>query len=287
MAEAQCPASCGEMIQGLILGSEKLISCPINWFSTVEVKNGKPDQVLERPMMRQALLSALKLLGIPEKYSQELAIRYKSTIPIAKGMASSTADIAATAMATARHFGTTLSELSIAKLCVSLEPTDSTIFNKLTLFDHNKGEIHQQFDWVPDLDILILESPSQLNTADYHRMDRHSQLMQNEATVSDAWQLYQTGMMLKDVSMLGKATTLSAVASQKILPKMHFQKLLELTSEFSLTGLNVAHSGTIIGLLINKTINDPEKIIRTIKDSELRHCYSRIHQTQLMSGGIR
>lgn len=287
MAEAQCPASCGEMIQGLILGSEKLISCPINWFSTVEVKNGKPDPFFERPMMRQALLSALKLLGIPEKYSQELAIRYKSTIPIAKGMASSTADIAATAMATARHFGTTLSELSIAKLCVSLEPTDSTIFNKLTLFDHNKGVIHQQFDWVPDLDILILESPSQLNTADYHRMDRHSQLMQNEAIVSDAWQLYQTGMTLKDVSMLGKATTLSAVASQKILPKMHFQKLLELTSEFSLTGLNVAHSGTVIGLLINKTINDPEKIIRTIKDSELRHCYNRIHQTQLMSGGIR
>ncbi|HAD0256910.1 GHMP kinase, partial [Salmonella enterica subsp. enterica serovar Anatum] len=34
MAVAQCPASCGELIQGWILGSEKLVSCPVDWYST-------------------------------------------------------------------------------------------------------------------------------------------------------------------------------------------------------------------------------------------------------------
>ena len=84
MAEARCPASCGELLQGLIQSSEKLISCPINWFSTVEVKTGKPDLQHERPMMRQALLSVLRWLEIPEKASRELAIRYDALIvPVA------------------------------------------------------------------------------------------------------------------------------------------------------------------------------------------------------------
>jgi len=52
MAEACCPASCGELIQGLINGSEKLISCPIDWYSTVEVKQGSAHQFDERPLVR-------------------------------------------------------------------------------------------------------------------------------------------------------------------------------------------------------------------------------------------
>ncbi|MCQ7723631.1 GHMP kinase, partial [Salmonella enterica] len=42
MAVAQCPASCGELIQGWILGSEKLVSCPVDWYSTVAVTAAPP-----------------------------------------------------------------------------------------------------------------------------------------------------------------------------------------------------------------------------------------------------
>jgi L-threonine kinase len=286
MAEARCPASCGELLQGLIQSSEKLISCPINWFSTVEVKTGKPDLQHERPMMRQALLSVLRWLEIPEKASRELAIRYDSTIPIAKGMASSTADIAATIMATARHFGVPLPEHSIAKLCVSLEPTDSTIFNQLTLFDHNKGSIHRQFDWVPELDVLILESPSQLTTSDYHLINRRAQLVQNETILTDAWHIFQDGMEQKDITQIGRAATLSATASQNILPKPHFQELLKIVARFSLPGLNIAHSGTVVGLLIDNALHDHEEIIRALKESEPGRYYTRFHQMKLISGGI-
>ena len=34
----KCPASCGELMQGWIEGSEKLISYPINWYSEVVVE---------------------------------------------------------------------------------------------------------------------------------------------------------------------------------------------------------------------------------------------------------
>ena len=136
MAVAQCPASCGELIQGWILGSEKLVSCPVEWYSTVEVTSGSP-LTDERPLSRAMVERLLLHWQYPAQMSQDIRIDVQSTIPVAKGMASSTADIAATAIATAQYLGHQLDESTLAQLCVSLEPTDSTVFRQLTLFDHN------------------------------------------------------------------------------------------------------------------------------------------------------
>lgn len=80
---------------------EKLVSCPINWYSYVSVEEGVP-LGLERPRMRQMLERVLKHLDIVPEATGMLRIEYESTIPVGKGLASSTADIAATAQATAR-----------------------------------------------------------------------------------------------------------------------------------------------------------------------------------------
>lgn len=94
----------------------------------------------------------------------------RSSIPVAKGMASSTADIAATAVATAHHLGHSLDETTLAQLCVSIEPTDSTVFHQLTLFDHNNAVTQIACEPPPPIDLLVLESPVTLRTQDYHRL---------------------------------------------------------------------------------------------------------------------
>ena len=148
VAVAQCPASCGELIQGWILGSEKLVSCPVDWYSTVEVETGVPRKD-ERPLSRAMVDQLLAHWGYPPALSQQIRITLHSTIPVAKGMASSTADIAATAVATAHHLGHPLDEPTLARLCVALEPTDSTLFRQLTLFDHNTAATQRAANPVP------------------------------------------------------------------------------------------------------------------------------------------
>lgn len=138
VAVAQCPASCGELIQGWILGSEKLVSCPVDWYSTVAV-TAAPPLVNERPLSRAMVERVLAHWQYPAHWSNEIRVDVRSSIPVAKGMASSTADIAATAVATAHHLGHSLDETTLAQLCVSIEPTDSTVFHQLTLFDHNNA----------------------------------------------------------------------------------------------------------------------------------------------------
>lgn len=286
MAEARCPASCGELIQGWILGSEKLISCPIDWFSTVEVCDGTPE-TRERPRMRDTLKRVLRHFDLPEELHQMLRIRLDSTIPVAKGMASSTADIAATAVATARHLDKQLTEQEIADICLQIEPTDSTIFRDLTLFDHNTGDTRISHNWSPGLNILILESDQQLITADYHRLDRRHALLTNAGNLEQAWTYFQAAAQRDDIYKLGQATTLSAEASQSILPKPAFDKLLQLIETHNLYGLNVAHSGTVVGLFFDSHRHDIEQISREIRKMKLDQLYPHQHISRMVTGGVR
>ncbi|WP_306586191.1 GHMP family kinase ATP-binding protein [Hafnia paralvei] len=286
MAEARCPASCGELIQGWILGGEKLISCPINWFSTVSVTDGCPDD-LERPRMRQMLKAVLAYFDQPADMARGLHISFDSTIPVSKGLASSTADIAATALATARHLGETLDETTIANLCVRLEPTDSTVFHQLTLFDHQTAATQISYDWQPCVDILLLESPNTLNTEDYHRRHRLPALQASAASLMQAWQLFTQAAEHHDYALLGQSTTLSAKASQHLVVKPDFSTLLDLVEDLDLYGLNVAHSGSVVGLLLDRQRHDVEQLYWQLRQRKIHQNYPNQYLLTMVSGGVR
>lgn len=287
MAEASCPASCGELIQGWISGGEKLVSCPIDWFSTVEVTNGNAQLSRQRPMMRKALNLTLKQLNIPATESRQLKIDYNSTIPVAKGMASSTADIAATIAATYRHFNAHYTEERIASLCAELEPTDSTMFNTLTLFDHNQGIATAHYGEFDRLNILVLESSVELETGIFHQIDHRHSLISSSDRLSYANTTLANAIKSQQASQLGEAATASAIESQIILPKPHFNQLRNIVEKHQLHGLNVAHSGSVVGLLFDSSQHNIEHVIYDMDKLGIRASYPRFHNHSLIQGGIR
>ena len=285
MAVAQCPASCGELIQGWILGGEKLVSCPVDWYSTVEVSAGSPLPA-ERPLSRRMVETLLAHWHYPPQLSRDLRIRIDSSIPVAKGIASSTADLAATAVATARHLGHALDEAELARLCVSLEPTDSTLFRQLTLFDHRGAATRIACPAPPPLDLLVLESPLTLRTSDYHRLPRREQLRRDAPVLDLAWQKVQEACQRGDPRRLGEAATLSAIASQKLLPKPQFAALLTLVEEYDLYGLNVAHSGSVVGLMLDRRRHDVERLQWALAEGKLTAHWPQQHLLRMVAGGV-
>lgn len=285
MAVAQCPASCGELIQGWILGGEKLVSCPVDWYSTVEVDYGSP-RADERPLSRAMVERLLNYWRYPAELSREIRIEICSTIPIAKGMASSTADIAATAVATAHHLGHSLDETTLARLCVSLEPTDSTLFRQLTLFDHNTAATQIACHAQPQLDLLVLESPETLLTTDYHRLPRLEKLHAHSAALQLAWEKIQQACRTDNPRRMGEAATLSAIASQHLLPKPGFDALLALVEECDLYGLNVAHSGSVVGLMLDRRRHDIDYLQRRLDEKQLSAYWPVRHLLRMVQGGV-
>ncbi|CEE93979.1 conserved hypothetical protein [Xenorhabdus nematophila str. Anatoliense] len=286
MAEACFPASCGELLQGWLLGGEKLISCPINWFSCVSVNEGMPAQH-ERPRMRQMVNLLLDYWQIPPEFSDSLRIEYQSTIPLAKGMASSTADIAATAHATARLLGKPLNSKTLAQLCIRLEPTDSTIFERLTLFDHLTAQTQIPFGWQPDVDILLLESPHIILTEAFHQQNHHPQLLDTASLLQQAWKQFRLANQQHDNYRLGEACTLSAIANQSILPKPCFEQLQNLVEKAGIYGLNVAHSGSVVGLLFHPHYHDADYLYWWLHQKKMTEHYPKIHHVKLIAGGVR
>lgn len=285
VAVAQCPASCGELIQGWILGSEKLVSCPVEWYSTVEVSHGSA-LADERPLSRAMVERLLQYWHYPAQLSQEIRIDVHSTIPIAKGMASSTADIAATAVATAHYLGHQLDESALATLCVSLEPTDSTVFRQLTLFDHNDASTQIPCDAQPTLDLLVLESPQTLRTADYHRIPRQAGLHAGAPALKRAWEKVQEACMTQSPYRLGEAATLSAIASQTLLPKPDFDALLSLVEECGIYGVNVAHSGSVVGLMLDRNKDDVDYVKWLLAKKQLTRHRPEQHLLRMVKGGV-
>lgn len=233
------------------------------------------------------LKAVLAYFDQPADMTRGLHISFDSTIPVSKGLASSTADIAATALATARHLGETLDETTIANLCVRLEPTDSTVFHQLTLFDHQTAATQISYDWQPCVDILLLESPNTLNTEDYHRRHRLPALQASAPSLMQAWQLFTQAAEHHDYALLGQSTTLSAKASQHLVVKPDFSTLLDLVEDLDLYGLNVAHSGSVVGLLLDRQRHDVEQLYWQLRQRKIHQNYPNQYLLTMVPGGVR
>ncbi|WIF94962.1 cobalamin biosynthesis protein [Caminicella sporogenes] len=286
--KVKCPGSCGEYIQGIIGDSEKLISLPVDIYSEVTIEEKKNFHLdKKRKKAISALYKTLEYFDVPIEYVKSLSLTINSKIPIAKGMASSTADIYGTIMATAKLIDKKLSEEEIAKLCSSIEPTDSIIFEKLTLFDHIKGVIKKRFEWNPKINILVLEGKGTLDTQEFRKRDFDHLRKKNKKYVEKAFEYFSRACREKDKKLLGMACTISSLANQDIVFKPKLNEIIEISYKFNAYGVNVAHSGTVIGILYDENAADIEKLIYSLNKINISEEYSKIYSVKSVEGGVR
>ncbi|SET24128.1 threonine kinase [Natronincola peptidivorans] len=291
MIQGICPASCGELLQGYMLGGEKLISYSINLFSTVtiiektQVDKNSISQNHEKAY--RMLESLFRHYGYHKEDYKDIVLKIDSPIPIGKGMASSTADLAATAVAGAKYLKKTITQEEIAKLCIAIEPTDSTIFSHLTLFDHLKGTFKKQYHSLPACKVLLLEGKEIIDTISFRKTDRRSLLKKAEASLGEALSLFEKGIKARDLKEIGKAATISAFANQSILHKEDLEEIHELSQRLGAYGINVAHSGSVMGVLYNDGDFDREGFYHGLLEKKLMKNYLSISSYDIISGGAR
>ena len=107
------PAGCGEFLQGRVGNRSVIISTPVNAYVKAIVNDGIYDEKLLGEKSRQAVQRADSICG-GRPFDKVLEIQ--SDIPKGKGMASSSADIGACALAVARHKGYVFSDEALCRL---------------------------------------------------------------------------------------------------------------------------------------------------------------------------
>ena len=84
---------------------------------------------------------------------------------------------------------------------------------------------------------------------------------------------------------MGKGASLSAGASQHILEKRQLPRVAEFAESVGAVGVCVAHSGTIIGVLLDARERRGKSTFR--KAQEQFTDAETVHHFRLMSGGVQ
>ena len=282
-----CPASCGEFVQGMIKEKEYLSSYAINLFSKVTLEEKINDINTGPSKARKAMEEVFKYFNLPKSEFKNISIDIKSNIPISKGMASSTADIGATIKATLNLIGKNLNEYEISKLATKIEPTDSIYIKENTIFNPLDGSILKKLGCLEDGKVLILEPDEKLNTNYIRKKENYKNIkIENNKIIEKAFKLLEQGIKNNDLNLIGQACTISSIANENIHKKEYLSEIINISKQYGACGVNIAHSGTVVGVLLEPNMNE-SKIIEKLVEKRIDKKYKKIYTANIISGGLR
>jgi len=291
-ATAICPASCGEIVQGMIGDCNFLITCPIALYAKVSVHLGVNVPIntdSDKVYYHKALQAVNKTLAFFGMDHLKAFVTVSSDIPRGIGLASSTADITAACLATAQALGKEISNDTIADIALSIEPSDGIMYPGAVLFDHISGRLRKSLGLLPELDVYIIDIGQQVDTEKFNGIkDLKEKNKQKEQVVKHALRLALKAFRQSDLKPLGNAMKMSAVAHQSILFKSHLTDIIDISDRYHAVGVNVAHSGSAIGVFFEKGQISPEDFWKEIRYIMQAHNMSyRIIKTYTDSKGPR
>lgn len=237
-----CPGSCGELFQCVIDGQEYLLSYGINLKSYARITDENMDPLGTKVVQ---VLSQLP----PSK--EVRAIENKSNLAIGKGLSSSTADMVACLQAWSVFQGRALSAEELTRYCALVEPTDSTAFAQWTVINPLTGGVVFQTDWEPELYVYILEPRKTEWTVELTRMTNSPNYPCFESAI--LLDEFKLACQEKSLAKIGQLATKSALFNNQRLSKPYLEEIIDLVTKQGFLGINVAHSGTVIGVLMTKS----------------------------------
>lgn len=277
-----CPASCGEFVQGILDNEEYLSSYAIDMFSIASLEEKKEDINLGSKKSRKAIEKVFEKFNIPIEESKNISLDLKSNIPIGKGMASSTADIGATIKATLSILNKKLNDEEISLIASEIEPTDSIILYKNSIFNPINGSVKKYLSSFDNGRVIILEPKEILETKIIRSNPNYINIkLENKSIIKKSFNLLEKGLENNDLKLIGEACTLSSLANENIHKKPYLNEIIEISQNMNAYGVNIAHSGTVIGILIDKNM-DYERIINHLNNLPLSDYYKKIHLANII-----
>jgi uncharacterized protein involved in propanediol utilization len=254
VSEGRAFGTFGELLQGVLLENARqrhfLVTLPITESSTARFAD-------------DAELSDVQVLPPHKVKSQQLArdlldhfhlppgghLELRSQLPEGKGLASSSADLVATARAMAAHFSLTLSMPVLHSLMRRIEPSDGVMYDEITAFYHREVELLSCLGPVPPLTILAVDEGGQVDTLSFNARP-HQVPPADAATYAVLLEDLRQAVAGGDLAKLGRVATRSAIMNQSRLTKRWLNQVVDICDEVGGLGVAAAHSGTHLGILL-------------------------------------
>lgn len=252
------PGSVGEIVQGKYNGIDVLLSCPINLYTEIILSDEK-----QRDNEEEYIKSYRFIDNILDEWGYEnkkISLSINSKIPKGKGFASSTADLCAIYNGLIRLTGRKFNEEEFIRHCLKIEPTDSIIFKKATIFDYKKGLYKEEINNYFRFYVVCFIGENVVDTIDYNNNDK----LPNLSNIDDLVNKLKEAFKNKDIRKLANVSTESIIRNQHRLKYDQLEKILEINELIGGLGIIGAHSGNMLGIIFESIDNHKIKEIKNI-----------------------
>ncbi|WP_080589101.1 hypothetical protein [Rhizobium leguminosarum] len=206
-----------------------------------------PSHKVKAKRLAENLVSALGLSGG--------ILLLESEIPEGKGLASSSADLVATARSIGSCFQRRIPISLIETLMAEIEPSDGVMYPGVVAYRQRACSLLSFLGQMAPLAIVGIDEGGMVETVGYdqRRGEISSSLRAEYSALLDRAQI---AIAQDDMATIGRISTKSALLHQERAPKEHLNSMLKVCESTGALGIIVAHSGTMIGILLDPTAAD-------------------------------
>jgi uncharacterized protein involved in propanediol utilization len=243
----------GELLQGVLYENDLdfLVTFPIACYTTATFQPDAASSTINvYPKYKQKALQLAQLMLEHCTCPLGGTITLESSLPEGKGLASSSADLVATARAIGSYLGREPPPALIETLLRQIEPSDGVMYSSIVAFYHRKVQLRAQLGSLPSLTIVGIDEGGEVDTVAFNRIPKLFSVAKKQEY---EWLLAQltSAIQHKDVRTVGQIATQSALMNQQLQPKRTLDALIAICQSLQGLGVIAAHSGTMLGLLLS------------------------------------
>jgi uncharacterized protein involved in propanediol utilization len=241
----------GELLQGALPdGTDFLVTMPIARWSTarfllepsVSGVHVRPAHKTKSQRLVEAMLSRYGVRGGG-------CLLLDSDLPEGKGLASSSADLVATARAVGEAIGIVLDPAEIEKLLRGIEPSDGVMHDGVVAFHHREVRVRSHLGHLPPVTVVGVDEGGEVETIGFNKQPKVFTAGQRR-TYAVLLRTLAQAILTGDLAAAGEVATQSALMNQRLCPKRTLVGMIEICRAVDGLGVIAAHSGTALGVLL-------------------------------------
>jgi uncharacterized protein involved in propanediol utilization len=252
----------GELLQGVLpeADGDFLVTLPVARWTMARFQEtpGSRDLAVWPPHKTKAL-------RLTEMIVRDLQLPVRglltldSTLPEGKGMASSSADLVATARAVGNALGIAMPPARIESYLAGIEPTDGVLYQGIVAFHHCSVRLLARLGSLPSMAVVSVDEGGVVDTIDFNRIPKPFTAADKQEYSALLARL-SSAVATRDLRAVGRIATRSAQLNQALRHKRNLDAMIEVCTEVGGLGVVVGHSGTMLGILLDRS--DPACVDR-------------------------
>ncbi|MFF4486647.1 kinase [Streptomyces sp. NPDC001544] len=177
-------------------------------------------------------------------------LRIDSTIPEGKGLASSSADLVATARAVANALDEPMPPRRIESYLARIEPTDGVLYPAVVAFHHRSVRLRARLGSLPSMAVVSVDEGGAVDTVDFNSLPKPFTTA-DKREYARLLERVTRAVARQDLAEVGRVATASARMNQVLRHKWSLEALIDICQQVGGLGVVVGHSGTTLGILLN------------------------------------